>query len=107
MLSDSFVCLGIEQDERNPNVGAQQYVYMYVFDYAKDVSKYVKYRILLGTLLKKKSITKKFARALLSKKLVHPWQVYRYLQKNSLGYFYHLFTASEYIQKAGDFCYAE
>jgi hypothetical protein len=107
VLSDSFICLGVEEDDRNPNITAQQNVYMYVFDYAKDVGKYVQYRILLGTLLKKPATCKKFARALFTEKLTHPWHVHRYLKQKSLGYFYQLMTAKEWIDKIGEFTYAE
>ena len=107
VLADSFICLGVEEDDRNPNVTAQQNVYMYCFDYAKDVGKHAQYRILLGTLLKKPATCKKFTRALLTQKLTHPWHVHRYLKQRSLGNFYQLMSAREWVEKIGEFTHAE
>jgi hypothetical protein len=107
VLRDSFITLGVEQDDANPNTPKQQYVYLYLFEYAKDVGKHVQYRILLGSLLRRKSTQKKFVRALIGNKLTHPWQVIRYLKMKSLGYFYELFEAESYLNTVSEFVHAE
>ncbi len=106
ILSISYICLGFEKENRNPNIKSQQNVYMYVFDYLNDIGKYVRCRILLGTLASKASVLRDFNKALLANKLKHPWQIRRYLQVGSLGYFYQLFTANEYLETVSEFHYA-
>lgn len=55
----------------------------------------VNLRIRLGTLNNTPHISKKFNKSI--DKLKHPWQIYRYLKKNSLGFFYKIIKAKEYF----------
>lgn len=106
VLSDGFVSLGVEEDKRNPNEKVTS-VYLYVFELAKDVGKRVKNRILLGELKPTKKNVKRFSRTFLTGQLHHPWQVHRYLEKDSLGAIYALYTADDYLKQIGEFYYAE
>ena len=102
-LGQSFVHLGVEKDSRNPNIPEETHVYLYAFKKNTDLGSKLHLRILLGSLITRKSTQKKFVRALLGGKLYHPWSVLRYLQLTSLGYIYKITDASSYIEKAGNF----
>jgi hypothetical protein len=102
----SAITLGVEEDKRNPNEVCSK-VYLYVFDNKDQVGKFLKFRILLGTLVKRKSIVKKFAKALLKGNLAHPWQIKRYLCPDSLGHFYSIFNANEWLTNAGQFVHSD
>ena len=101
-MSDGFIALGVEEDQRNPNEKGT-WAYLYVFELAKDVGKRVKYRVLLGQINPKRSNVKKFAKSLLTGKLKHPWHVYRYLMKDTLGFFYSIYSADDYLKEVGEF----
>ncbi len=101
-LSSGVTMLGVEEDKRNPNE-IESKVYIYLFDSMGDVGKMVKYRILLGTINRRKSLMKKFTTALMESKLKHPWQIHRYLLPKSLGHFYQVFEAYGYITSVGHF----
>jgi len=107
VLSDNFVDLGIEEDKRNPNIPKQTLIYIYVFETINDIGKNVKFRILLGELLKRKSVQKKFTRSMISGKISHPWQIRRYLKPDSLGYLYEILNAKDYLKKVVGFCGGE
>jgi hypothetical protein len=105
-LSDSVLCLGVEEDNRNPNE-IDTRAYIYLFNNHSDVGKRVEQRVLLGSVKTRKAILKKFGRAIMSGKLTHPWQVHRYLRPDSLGLFFSLFKAGEYIKEVGLFANAD
>ncbi len=102
MLATMLTGLGLEHDTRTPDKPETR-VYLYTFEFEPDVGKYIKYRILLGNLLKQKSKVKKFEKSLKNGKLRNPFQVRRYLKIKSLGHFYQVCSAARYKRDVSDF----
>jgi hypothetical protein len=101
-LKTSQLTIGCEEEVKNPNEKHTNiYIYLFhqLFDSKETIGRYLRYRILLGTLLKRKSLVKKFLSSLIANKLNHPWQVKRYLSKKSLGRFYNMFSTNEYLKE--------
>lgn len=105
ILENSTLTIGIEEDKRNPNE-IHTKIYLYIFSSKDEIGKFLKFKILLGVLEKRKSIVKKFAKTLIANKFTHPWQIRRYLSPSSLGYLYRIFYADEWLKKFRKFEYA-